>query len=336
MRHVIETFSLTKRFARSADYRSLLRLRRREDLTAVDEVTLQVGDGELFGLLGPNGAGKTTLIKMLCTLILPSAGQAVVYGHDVVVDGAAVRPLIGLIDGQERSFFDRLTGRQNLAFFAALYGLHGTVAGERIGTLLDLVGLSTHADRRFMTYSTGMRQRLAIARGLLSEPRMLFMDEPTRSLDPTGARELRHFIRQTLVGQLGCTVLLVTHNLEEAETLCDRVAIMDRGRVIACGPVTEIKRCIPAHSKYHLRVRHVPPQALDSLQAIPGVVQATWAANGSGSTSVDLVLGDEQETLPVVMRLMMSNGGQIQHCHAQGLSLEEAFVHLTTGDAGGA
>lgn len=334
MQNIVETFSLTKKFSQARNYRALFRFRRREDLTAVDAVTLQIREGELFGLLGPNGAGKTTLVKMLCTLILPSEGRACVYGKDVVAETGAVKPLIGLVDCQERSFFWRLSGRQNLQFFAALYGLHGVVASERIAELLNLVGLNDHADRRFMGYSTGMRQKLAVARGLLAEPRVLFMDEPTRSLDPVIARDLRTFIRETLVERLGRTVVLVTHRLEEAEEMCDRVAIMNHGRIIACGPVAEIKRRIPVRQKVHLHVQHLPPQALDGLGAVPGVVQLQWAMGNPDGLDLELVLADEKETLPPVMRFIVSHGGDIQHCHAQGLSLEEAFVHLVGEDEG--
>ncbi|TEU22055.1 MAG: ABC transporter ATP-binding protein [Anaerolineales bacterium] len=332
MSNIVETFSLTKRFSQARNYRALLRFRRQEDLTAVDSVTLQIREGELFGLLGSNGAGKTTLIKMLCTLILPSEGRALVCGQDVVAEAAAVKPLIGLVDCQERSFFWRLSGRQNLEFFAALYGLRGAEADERIAEVLALVELGDQADHRFMGYSTGMRQKLAVARGLLVEPRVIFMDEPTRSLDPVIAHDLRTFIRETLVEKLGRTVVLVTHRLEEAEELCDRVAIMNHGRIIACGPVAEIKKRIPVRQRYHLHVQHLPPQALDGLRAIPGVVQLQWAAGNPHGLDLELVLADEKETLPLVMRFIVSHGGDIQHCQAQGLSLEEAFVHLVRGD----
>ncbi len=335
MSNVVETFSLTKRFSRAQNYRALFRFRRREDLTAVDSVTLQIREGELFGLLGPNGAGKTTLIKMLSTLILPSDGRALVCGRDVVAEATAVKPLIGLVDCQERSFFWRLSGRQNLQFFAALYGLYGAQADGRITELLDLLGLSDHADQRFLGYSTGMRQKLAVARGLLANPPVIFMDEPTRSIDPVSARDLRLFIRETLVEKLGCTVVLVTHRLEEAEELCDRVAIMNHGRIIACGPVSEIKQYIPVQQKYHLRVRHLLPGVLDDLEAIPGVVQLQWTVNSSDDLDLVLVLSDEKETLPPVMRFIVSHGGDIQRCQAQGLSLEEAFVHLVKGDEDG-
>jgi len=333
---IVETLSLTKRFSQARNYRALLRFRRREDLTAVDSVTLQIQKGELFGLLGPNGAGKTTLVKMLCTLILPSEGRALVCGKDVVAEATAIKPAIGLIDCQERSFFWRLSGRRNLQFFAALHGLHGAQADRRIAELLELVGLSAHADQRFMGYSTGMRQKLAVARGLLATPRILFMDEPTRSLDPMIARDLRTFIRQRLVDELGCTVVLVTHRLEEAEELCDRVAIMNHGCVIACGPVAEIKRHIPARQKVDLHVRHLSSDALDGLRAVPGVAQLQWSTGNPSGVDLTLVLADEKESLPPVMRLIVSQGGDVQHCHVQGLTLEEAFVHLVEEDKHGA
>jgi ABC-2 type transport system ATP-binding protein len=282
--------------------------------------------------LGPNGAGKTTLVKMLCTLILPSEGRALVCGRDVVTEASSVKPLIGLVDCQERSFFWRLTGRQNLQFFAALVGLRGAEADERIATLLDLVGLSEHADRRFMGYSTGMRQKLGVARGLLAQPRVVFMDEPTRSLDPVIARDLRAFIREILVEKLGRTVVLVTHRLEEAEQLCDRVAIMNQGRIVACGPVAEIKQRIPARQRYHIDVHHVPTEALDGLEAIPGVMQLRWEVGNPGGLHLELVLADEKQTLPPVMRFLVSRGGDIQRCYARNLSLEEAFVHLVEGE----
>lgn len=335
MPNVIETFDLTKRFSKSQNYRALLRYRRREDLVAVDGVTLQVRSGELFGLLGPNGAGKTTLVNVLCTLILPSEGHALVCGNDVVQDAALVKRSVGLINSQERSFFWRLTGRENLEFFAATEGLFGARARARIDDLIDLVGLREHVDRRFMNYSTGMRQKLAVARGLLALPPVLLLDEPTRSLDPASAHDLRSFIRETLVNELGCTVLLVTHRLEEAEELCDRVAIMNHGRLIACAPVTELKQLISVRHRYRLDVQGLPDSARMELDDIPGVMQLEWTADAHQSVSVELLLDDEVATLPAVMRSLISHGGDIQRVRAQDVSLEEAFIQLTRGDQDG-
>jgi ABC-2 type transport system ATP-binding protein len=329
---IIETSDLGKRFRRSGGYRDLLtRPFRKEEITAVEGVTLRVREGELFGLLGPNGAGKTTLIKMLCTLVRPSEGRASVCGKDVVAEAAAVKPLIGLVDCQQRSFFWRLSGRENLRFFAALHGIRGAECDERITALLDLVGLSEQADRRFMSYSTGMRQKLGIARGLLAKPRVIFMDEPTRSLDPVIARDVRSFIRRVLVERLGGTVVLVTHRLEEAEQLCDRVAIMNRGRIIACGPVSEIKQRIPVRQKYRLDVRHLPPESLEGLETLAGVAQLQATAGNPGGVHLELMLADEKETLPSLMRFIVSQGGDVERCQRQELSLERAFVHLVEG-----
>lgn len=333
---VIETHALTKAFSRRTDYRALWRLGRRDDLLAVDAVDLTVEEGELFGLLGPNGAGKTTLTKLLCTLILPTSGRATVCGHDVVAEAPAVREQVGLVDCQERSFFWRLSGWQNLLFFAALVGLHGAEARRRIADLVDLVGLEGDIDRRFMSYSSGMRQRLAIARGLLSMPQVVFMDEPTRSLDPVTARDLRKFIREVLVDALGRTVMLVTHRLEEAEELCDRVAIMNHGRVLACSRADDIKRRISARLRYTLRVRSVSPQALAPLQRTPGVVDLRMADANSHGVELQVLVADEDACLPGLIREIVGLGGDIVHCQSQGLTLEEAFVQLVRGPGHGA
>jgi ABC-2 type transport system ATP-binding protein len=327
-RAMIETFGLTKRFSTLKNYRALLRFRRQETLTAVDAVTLRVHAGEVFGLLGPNGAGKTTLVKLLCSLILPSAGRALIAGRDVVAEAAAARRCIGLIDCQERSFFWRLTGRQNLEFFAAIHNLQGAVAQRRIDEVLALVGLRAAAERKFMHYSTGMRQKLAIARGLLPMPPILLMDEPTRSLDPVAAHDLRRFIRETLVGELGRTVLLVTHHLEEAEELCTRVAIMNRGQIIAGGTIAAIRQQVTARQRYHLQVQHLRPTLPAHLRELPGVVQADWSQPDATTTVIDLWLSDERTALPEVLRLIVQQGGDIQQCHAGQLSLEEVFMSL--------
>ena len=293
-------------------------------------------EGELFGLLGPNGAGKTTLTKMLCTLILPTSGRATVCGHDVVAEAPAVRELVGLVDCQERSFFWRLSGWQNLLFFGSLVGLHGATARRRIAELVDLVRLEGDIDRRFMAYSSGMRQRLAIARGLLAMPLVVFMDEPTRSLDPVTARDLRRFIRDMLVDALGRTVVLVTHRLEEAEELCDRVAIMNHGRVLACSQADDIKRRISARLRYTLRVRHLELDALAPLRWAPGVADLRMADANSHGVELQVLLADEDACLPGLIREIVGLGGDIVHCQSQGLTLEEAFVQLVRGPDDGA
>ncbi|MHB1295240.1 MAG: ABC transporter ATP-binding protein [Anaerolineae bacterium] len=330
--NLIETRALTKRYPRASGYRALLPFGPRNEITVVDQVYLQVRQGELLGLLGPNGAGKTTLVKMLCTLVLPSAGQGSVAGHDIAREAGRVRSQVGLIDCQERSFFWRLSGRQNLDYFAALQGLHGNRAATRINEVLELVHLAEDADRRFMTYSSGMRQRLALARGLLVMPQVLFVDEATRALDPQGALDLRTFARRTLVEDLGCTVVWVTHRMEEVEGLCDRVAIMSRGRLIACGPVKDISQRLKPGHVYEIRVRGLSAAACSALQTIQGVRDvAIEAYNGAGA-NLRLHLSSEDGALSDVLAAILAHGGRIERCSVCESSLEDIFLQVIKED----
>lgn len=220
---------------------SLLPGRRQPPVRALRELSLTVRRGEILGLLGTNGAGKTTLLKILATLILPTAGCVTVDGHDVTREADRVKAMIGWATGDERSFYWRLSGRQNLEFFGAFQGLAPRAVRERIAQLSEQLGLEG-LDRRFGGYSAGMRHRLAIARALLRQPRILLLDEPTRSLDPLMADALRRLILDTLVAQMGCTVILATHNLQEAEELCDRIAVLHEGWLVGCGTVGELRQ----------------------------------------------------------------------------------------------
>jgi len=205
--------------------------RARSGVLAVDHMTLEVGPGELLGLLGPNGAGKTTTLLLLSTLLAPTEGTAVIEGYDVRRAPGEVRRRIGVLLAGDRAVYRRLTGRENLLYFAALYGLPREEAQSRAAALLELVGLTDRADDLVERYSTGMRMRVAIARTVLHGPAVLLLDEPTVGLDPHGARLMRELIAS--LHQSGKTILLATHNMAEAERLCDRVAIIDRGRIIA-------------------------------------------------------------------------------------------------------
>ncbi len=231
---------------------------------AVNRVSLSVLQGELFGLLGPNGAGKTTLIKMLSTLILPTSGTARVNGYALNCD-TAIKSTIGLVTSDERSFYWRLTGRQNLEFFASLHGLFADKNKDRINEVLEIFDLSAYADERFLTYSTGIRQRLSIARALINQPKILFLDEPTKGLDPDATHKLHQLIRQRLTNQLGLTVFLTTHNLTEAQALCDRIAIMHQGTMRACGTITELRSSLQAGRRYILHVNRLTPESATAL-----------------------------------------------------------------------
>lgn len=242
MKYTIETHDLTKKFALQKGFTDFfLHPLAKDEITAVEAVNIKIEKGELFGILGPNGAGKTTLIKMLCTLISPTVGTAYVNGYDIAKDSGKVRESIGFITSDERSFYWRLTGRQNLKFFASLHNFYSYDAEERVDELLSLIGLENRADDRFLSYSSGMKQRMAIARGLLNDPAVVFMDEPTKALDPGAAHTLREFIKERIVKEQGKTVFLSTHHLGEAEQLCDRITIIDEGKIKAIGTIEELK-----------------------------------------------------------------------------------------------
>ncbi|HXH28698.1 MAG TPA: ABC transporter ATP-binding protein, partial [Candidatus Polarisedimenticolia bacterium] len=227
---------------------------RAERVRGLRGVDVEVRAGEIYGLLGPNGAGKTTLLKILAGLVLPTEGRALVQGIDVALDDRLVKRRIGFVTSDERSFYWRLTGRENLRFFARLYDLAPGVALRRTDALIDVVELGADADRPFMSYSSGMKQRLAIARGLLHDPPVLCLDEPTRSLDPIASKHLRRFVIDRLNRGAGKTILLATHNLTEAEELCTRLAILDRGRVLRQGSLAEITAGLPGREQYLLAV----------------------------------------------------------------------------------
>jgi len=236
---VLETHNLTKEFIRRKGFSSPRRPFDKTVFTAVRDISLSIERGEIFGLLGPNGAGKTTLTKMLCTLLLPSSGSASICGFDLARQQAKVKSRIALISSEERSFYWRLSGRQNLDFFAALHGLSKKAARQRITEVLEIVEMSDAADRRFQEYSTGMKQRMGLARGLLADPEIFFMDEPTKGLDPIASWHLHEFIRNSLA-EAGKTVVIATHHLAEAEQICDRVGIMYGGEMRASGQVKEL------------------------------------------------------------------------------------------------
>jgi ABC-2 type transport system ATP-binding protein len=212
----------------------------RRTVTALDGLDLEVRRGRVFCLLGPNGAGKTTLIKILGTLVLPDGGRAVVDGHDVAREPGPAKTAVGYAVGDERSFYWRLTGRQNLEFFAALYGLRGAARDRRVGELLQIAGLDGAADLRFNSYSTGMRQMLSFARALLADADILLVDEPTRSLDPQTADRTRAFLRDELSRRQGRTVLWATHDLGEAADCADDIAVISRGRIRLSGPAAAL------------------------------------------------------------------------------------------------
>jgi ABC-2 type transport system ATP-binding protein len=241
--YIIETRDLTKHFTPSTNLINFFprAFKKKPVVKAVDRVSIKIERGEIFGLLGPNGAGKTTFIKMLCTLILPTRGKAYIDGYEIVKNGEMVRRVIGLVTGEERSFYWRLSGKENLKFFGTLCNMMPEEILKKIDYLAELLEMQEFIDTRFDEYSTGMKQHLAIARCLLSDAKILFMDEPTKSLDYPSAAKLRKFIKERLVNQEKKTVFFTTHILQEAADFADRIALMDKSVVKAYGTVSELK-----------------------------------------------------------------------------------------------
>ncbi len=243
--YAIETRDLTKVYkskVRSNQPGAFFRRKETKVVAAVNHLNLQIRKGELFGLLGPNGAGKTTLVKVLCTLLPPDSGTAVVNGFDVVKQQMQVKRSLGtLFSVGERGFFWRLNGYSNLEFYAAINNVPRRGRQERILEVLDLMGLRDSAFELFQKYSGGMKRKLALARALLADPPVLLLDEPTTGLDVMSSRSIREFIRNDLVKKAGKTVLYTTHYVEEAAQICDRVAIMNRGKLVVTGTPDELR-----------------------------------------------------------------------------------------------
>lgn len=328
MSYIVETFSLTKRFPQIKRYHEIIihPLQRRE-ITALEDVNIRVERGEVFGLLGPNGAGKTTLIKTLCTLLLPNEGTALVNGYDIVKEEREVRRSIGYVVNDERSFYWRLTGRRNLEFFAILNNLAPNRTNRRIGEVLRLVGLETNGDKRVKDYSTGMKQKLAIARGMLSDPEVLFMDEPTRSLDPVIAKSLREFIRKNIVEGQGKTVFLTTHNLGEAEDLCDRIAIIDRGKIKACGTLDEMRALLDEKKRYLIELEKPAEGLMEGLKdRFPFKVRETLPGRGI----IIEVATNDRWTISRVIEVIVAHGGKVVGCSPDERTLEEIFSRVTS------
>ncbi len=332
--NAIEADGLTKRFRRLDSYRDLVLYPwRRSATVAVDDLTLTIEPGELFGLLGENGAGKTTLIRLLSTTLLPSSGRAEVIGHDVAREPHQVRRLIGLVTGDERSFYWRLTGRQNLAYFAALYHVPRNRTAARISELLATLGVSDYADRAFNTYSAGTRQRFAIARGLLTDPQLLFLDEPTRSLDPIAAEELRHYVSEHIVRRLGRTVLLATHTLSEAESICSRVGIIRHGRLVAVGSMPELRARTGLASVLELTIDETPENLPAQLHGLPGV-RGVMVTRRAEEWALEVDHDGSDGVVDAVLRCVMEHGARIRSTMTREPTLDEIYraVHARDED----
>ncbi|MDY6932267.1 MAG: ABC transporter ATP-binding protein [Halobacteriota archaeon] len=333
MEYAIETFDLTKKFIQVGRLTDYLYPARKKEVNALNGVSFKIKKGELFGILGPNGAGKTTLIKILCTLILPTTGTALINGFDICKEGENAKSSIGLVTGDERSFYWRLTGMQNLRFFASLLNFSSSDADKKIEEVLDFVGMKDKADDRFNSYSTGMKQKMAIARGLLNNPDILFMDEPTRSLDPTTSQNLRGFVKDKLVIDQKKTVVLSTHHLMEAEQMCDRVAMINKGKISACGTIQELRRLTEREKMYIVTVKDLSEDTIERLNNLDGVMDLEMQRMHD-LTSLELRLSAEKVPLQDVIEMIIDGGGKIYDCSSKEMDLGDIFAHLIDGEGG--
>ena len=297
--------------------------RKSKEVVALRGVSLEIAQGELFGIVGPNGAGKTTTIKILTTLLIPSAGRATVLGHDVVREADAVRPLIGFVFGGERGLYYRVSGRDNLRYFAELYGVEPRRIEPRVEELLELVSLSDRADERVEGYSRGMKQRLHLARTLLHDPPVLFLDEPTIGLDPIGARELRDAIRQ--LHERGKTIVLTTHYMFEADALCDRIAVFKDGEVAALGTPAKLKELVGDRTVVEVEVFGASDTLVDRLRALEFVDSVVVEQRELRQLlRVQTVLGER-----AVPRLVAAlDGVEVGRVAVREATLEDAYVRL--------
>ncbi len=302
-------------------------------VAAVDGVSFQIEQGEIFGLLGPNGAGKSTTIRMLCTLLEPTSGTARVNGFDIVKNATQARQNLGTLLAGERSIYWKLTARENLEYFAALYHIPPDVAKKRINHLLERMELSGRADELVEKFSTGMKQRVAISKALVANPPILLLDEPTLGLDPQAARNLRELISQ--LKQEGHTILLTTHYMEEADLLSDRIGIIDQGKIIALDTPDRLKEHIDQKDVIRLEISGWHDDLAQTIQSIPGVekVVASRMEGERGTAddlfSVNLHAASSRGVLPGVIDKINYNGTRLVNMNILRPSLEDVFIHLT-------
>ena len=297
--------------------------RERVERAALRGVDLRIAAGELFGLLGPNGAGKTTMVKIFTTLLLPSSGTARVLGLDVVKDQWALRKRIGFVFGGDRGLYWRLSGLDNLRYFADLYRVPPDVARRRIGELLERLGLKGRERDKVELYSRGMKQRLHLARGLLNDPEVLFLDEPTIGLDPIGARELRVIVRE--LADSGTTIFLTTHYMFEADAICDRIAVIKDGAIVAEGTPASIKTVVQDQGVVEFEVVGMPVERLAGLRALPGVTSVRVAEH----ELAQMVTVHCARPADVMTQLgMILDGIRLEKVSSREPTLEDAYVQL--------
>jgi ABC-2 type transport system ATP-binding protein len=313
--NLCKIFNVTKGFLRRA----------RTQVTAVKDVSFEVEKGELFGLVGPNGAGKTTTIKMLTTMLIPTSGNATVLGHDVQKEVTKIRQKIGIVLGGERGLYTRVSAVDNLRYFADLYGVPTNVREKRIKELLQFMGLWDRAKDRVETYSKGMKQRLHLARGLINDPELIFMDEPTIGLDPEIARETRNMIRELV--QKGKTVLLTTHYMFEAEELCKRVAVIRNGEIVALDTPSGLKKYVRDASVVEVEGFGITDNEVARFKEIPEILSVS-ADLGENKQILKIQTPKGSEIISEVQEVLKNS--RIYDIKIKEPTLEDAYLRLVT------
>ena len=298
----------------------------RKELVALENVNLTVERGELFGILGPNGAGKTTLIKILTTLLAPTSGWARVATHDVNLTPHLVRPLINMVSGGEASGYGLLTVRENLWMFSQFYGMDSKEANDRITELLTLVGLQDRMNTKSSDLSTGLRQKMNIVRGFLTDPEVLFLDEPTLGLDVGASRDVRRLIHEWMDADRNRTLLLTTHYMVEAEELCDRVAIINKGRVLACDTPANLKRDLQRDAIFEIETS--PLNGFNhSVLVEQAEVKKAALTEIEGGARLELILQDES-ALANIINMLTQKHIKVKRLSKHEPTLEDVFMEL--------
>lgn len=298
-------------------------MRKFKKLVAVDRISFMVKKGEIFGLLGPNGAGKSTVIRMLCTLLRPTSGEARVAGFEIVKEAGKVREHIGLV-AEKIILYDRLTARENLKFFGRLNHIPAKTISERTKKLLELVKMEKWADTLAGTFSSGMKQRINLARALLNMPEILFLDEPTLGLDPQTTRAIRDFIKE--INKEGITIILTTHIMQEADILCDRIGIIDQGKIVALDTPQKLKNVISQQGKtaFDLNISNPSPQMISQIKQL----EAVSSVSQKNDYNLKIYVNSE-EAIYEIMDVIKKNKITIKNITTLVPNLEDAFLHFT-------
>jgi ABC-2 type transport system ATP-binding protein len=329
--NAIETINLTKSFKSKIPNEGGFFRRKTVTVNAIDNVNLTIKKGELFGLLGPNGAGKTTLVKMLCTLLPPDSGTALVNGYDIVKQQMQVKRSLGtLFSVGERGFFWRLNGYRNLEFFASTYNVPRQKRHERILEVLKLVGLENSTFQLYQKYSGGMKRKLALARTLLPDPPVIMLDEPTTGLDAISSRHIRDFVQHT-VKETGKTILYTTHYIEEAAQICTKIGILKEGRIVAYDTPEALKAKMKKDELIYLVVEDIAQPQIEKMRTLQGVVSVTEKAEedfmgSQRGLSVELESVDQ---LPSIFDFLFEQKIKLVNFKREEPSLEDAFIELT-------